>query len=338
MGSLGSPLGIRSNGEAGPHIRAFTPVVRNRYPKCTFKRGTNFPVRMTSQQREPSLSQGQEGQGATRGAMTYTSYEGNAWGCELASSGVKFLVDPWLEGDLVFGGLDFIFKGTKRVTRPETLDIDQIARETDFILLTMGIDDHAHRPTLKRLPKSIPVVGSPSAAAVARELGYSTVLEVRHGQHVSMCDGKIQIMATEGALVGPPWSLRENGYVISETTPGGVRLYYEPHADYVPSSVASVGKVDIVVSPPCTQSLLGYQLVKGSTDNVPLLELLQPKAVVALMNAEFDASGPLHTLLSETGSPEDLERQLKQSKELSQIQLVVPKAGQPIQVHTNASS
>ena len=125
------------------------------------------------------------------------------------------LVDPWLVGKLTFGGLDFVYAGSKReagsgrrmggplvesrttflanpacgcagglswplrclqwpstavgvhmacqggvafsctlycrhswfagVAREDTLDIDQIAAETDFILLTQGIDDHAHR-------------------------------------------------------------------------------------------------------------------------------------------------------------------------------------------------
>lgn len=31
------------------------------------------------------------------------------------------------------------------MAREDTLDIDQIAAETDFIVLTQGIDDHAHR-------------------------------------------------------------------------------------------------------------------------------------------------------------------------------------------------
>lgn len=31
------------------------------------------------------------------------------------------------------------------VAREETLDIDRIAAETDFIVLTQGIDDHAHK-------------------------------------------------------------------------------------------------------------------------------------------------------------------------------------------------
>jgi L-ascorbate metabolism protein UlaG (beta-lactamase superfamily) len=269
---------------------------------------------------------------AAAAALTYTSYEGNSWRAEFASTGVKVLVDPWLVGNLAFGGLESIYCGTKRIARPETIDIDRLAAETDFILLTMSIDDHAHRPTLQRLPKSIPVVGSPSAAEVARNLGYSTVYEVDHGQEVVICDGKLKIRATQGALVGPPWSKRENGFVLSETSSSGISLYYEPHADYVASSVAQVGMVDVVVSPPSTQSLLGYQLVKGATDNIPLLKMLRPKVVVPLNNAEFDATGPLHSLLSETGGIEQLKRQLKETFELKDIKICVPVAGTPMAV------
>lgn len=264
--------------------------------------------------------------------LTYTSYEGNAWRAEFGASGARILVDPWLVGKLTFGGLDFIYAGSKRVATPESIDIDRLAAETDFILLTMSIDDHAHRPTLQRLPKTLPVVGSPSAAAVARQLGYTIVYEVDHGQEVTVCDGKVTIRGTQGALVGPPWSKRENGFVISETVPGGIRLYYEPHADYVASSVAEVGTVDVVVSPPSTQSLLGYQLVKGATANVPLLKMLRPKVLVPLMNAEFDAQGPLHSLLSESGGPEALENELAANSELKEIKVCLPKAGVPMPV------
>lgn len=264
--------------------------------------------------------------------MTYTSYEGNAWRCELAASGIKILVDPWLVGELTFGGLSFIYAGSKRVARPETIDVDRLAAETDLILLTMGIDDHAHRPTLERLPKSLPVVGSPSAAAVARKLGYSTVYEIMPGQELLLCGGKLKIRATQGALVGPPWSQRENGYVLNEIVPGGISLYYEPHADFVPDSVRQVGRVDVVVSPPCTQSLLGYDLVKGASENVPLLKILRPRVFVPLMNAEFDARGPLNTLLTETGGPNELKRQLASSPDLAGIKVVVPVPGEPTSI------
>ncbi len=66
-----------------------------------------------------------------------------------------------------------------------------------------------------------------------------------------------------GALVGPPWSTRENGYVLSETVPGGIKLYYEPHCDFKSGSVEEVGQVDVVVTPPTSQVVLGFPLVSS---------------------------------------------------------------------------
>lgn len=58
---------------------------------------------------------------------------------------MNVLVDPWLVGKLTFGGLEFIFAGSKRAVRPDRVDVDALAAATDVILLTQGIDDHAHR-------------------------------------------------------------------------------------------------------------------------------------------------------------------------------------------------
>lgn len=255
---------------------------------------------------------------------------------QLPASGARILVDPWLVGPLTFGGLDMIFKGEKKIAREDTIDVDHLAANTDFILLTMSIDDHAHRPTLQRLPKNIPVVGSPSAAAVAREMGYKTVYELRHGQEIELCDGKVAVKAVKGALVGPPWSMRENGYVITEKNQQnkkGIKVFYEPHADYVEDSIKDVDSVDVVVMPPCTQSLLGYDLVKGATEMVPLLKRLKPKVVIPLMNAEFNASGPLSGLISEIGGVRDLETQLSKEPELKEsIKVKVPKPGEPMEI------
>ena len=322
-----------------PHARPFSPTNMTSHPSNeTSKMKRTGSLQRCQAERSASGSDiipataAPSSTTTNTASLTYTSYEGNSWRAEFAASGLKILVDPWLVGNLSFGGLESIYCGVKRVARPETIDIDRLAAETDLILLTMSIDDHAHKPTLQRLPKSIPVAGSPSAAAVARKLGYKTVYEIDHGKEIVICDGKLKIRATQGALVGPPWSKREIGFVLTETSSTGISLYYEPHADYVASSVAEVGTVDVVVSPPSTQSLLGYQLVKGATDNVPLLKMLRPKVVVALMNAEFDATGPLHSLLSETGGVELLERQLKETPGLENVKIAVPVAGKPMPV------
>lgn len=77
------------------------------------------------------------------------------------------------------------------------------------------------------------MVASPSAAAVARSLGFRTVYALRPGQSLALLGGALTIRATAGALVGPPWSQRELGLVLQENLEGGARgasLYYEPHA------------------------------------------------------------------------------------------------------------
>ena len=67
--------------------------------------------------------------------------------------------------------------------------------------------------------------------------------------------------ACAGALVGPPWAKRENGFVFSETVEGGVSLYYEPHCDYDAESLRGIDSVDIVITPGVNQELLNFPLV-----------------------------------------------------------------------------
>lgn len=208
----------------------------------------------------------------------------------------------------------------------------------------MSIDDHAHRPTLKRLPKSIPVVASPSAAEVAKELGFQNITTLKHGEETTIGEGgeggRMTIQATVGALVGPPWSTRENGFILREIMPGGVSLYYEPHCDYVLDSIKKAlaqgggAGVDVVVTPPSTQSLLGaYDLVKGNTDNIVLLKTLKPKVVVPLLNAEFDSTGPLAAVIVETGGVEELRKAMGGVEELRGVKIVVPVAAQPLSIN-----
>ena len=66
-----------------------------------------------------------------------------------------------------------------------------------------------------------------------------------------------------GALVGPPWSKRENGFVLRETGGSGVSVYYEPHCDYDEQSLRSTGAegVDVVITPASSQLVAKYELV-----------------------------------------------------------------------------
>lgn len=80
------------------------------------------------------------------------------------------------------------------------------------------VDDHTHMPTLERLPKHIPIVAQPEAAERIRPLGFKSLTTIKHGQTLQLCDNKLQLTATAGALVGPPWSTRQNGYVLKVCT------------------------------------------------------------------------------------------------------------------------
>mgnify|MGYP001407388901 FL=1 len=70
-----------------------------------------------------------------------TYYGANGWLIELGNT--RFLIDPWLNGDLTFPPGDWLIKGAL------SKDIE-IPTDFDFLLLTQGQPDHAHPPTLKK--------------------------------------------------------------------------------------------------------------------------------------------------------------------------------------------
>eukprot|EP00891_Asterochloris_glomerata_P002268 jgi/Astpho2/2268/Aster-x0102 len=228
----------------------------------------------------------------------------------MALAGLTVLVDPWLEGDLTFGEQAWLYTGKKGRLADIALNLKDIEAQTDVILLSQGLDDHAHKPTLRKLSKDIPVVGSPAAAAVARQLGFKTVHGVDHWQTLELFEGRLQFQGVPGALVGPPWSKRENGFVLREA--GGVSMYYEPHCDAQASALQRLDPVDIIVTPAVSQMLISFPLVKGATENlIDLVKALQPSIVIPLINAEFNQSGPLSWFIRPKGSVEELEQRLR---------------------------
>lgn len=83
-----------------------------------------------------------------------------------------------------------------------------------FFVIMQWVDDHTHMPTLERLPKHIPIIAQAEAAERIRPLGFKSLTVIKHGETLQLCGGRLQLTATAGALVGPPWSMRQNGYVL----------------------------------------------------------------------------------------------------------------------------
>lgn len=254
--------------------------------------------------------------------LKYTALEGNSFKLELASC--SLLVDPWLVGELSFGpwdaGADSWLAGplyTGRKLDRRLLSLSH-ADGVDVLLLAQGLDDHAHKPTLTALAQrtpALPVVASPTAAAVARACGFTDVTALAPGQATVLACG-LTVQATEGALVGPPWSQRENGFLLWEAAATGACVYYEPHCDFLAASVQAALRacgrpVDVAITPTARVTLAGYPLVLATAEAVAaLVRLVQPGVVLPLRNDILEQSGLIAAAISEAGSPQAVREAL----------------------------
>ncbi|KAA8497984.1 hypothetical protein FVE85_5569 [Porphyridium purpureum] len=230
------------------------------------------------------------------------------------ADGKRVVVDPWLVGTLTFGENKGFYEAEKKwIVQSESgkkppVDVEHF----DAIVLSQGLPDHAHPPTLKKLDKNIPVYAQPQAAALCRALGYKSVTEIEHADTVSVLDGKLTITAFPGALVGPPWSKRQNAYLM-DFKDAGVRVFYEPHAD-VPldefRAAWAALKCDVVVLPVKRASIpaLGdYPLVKGGDSALEIVQVVRPRLFIPLENDPYKSSGWLDQFIMSRGEIQEFE-------------------------------
>jgi len=249
--------------------------------------------------------------------MHLTWLDNNSWLLELGPH--RLLIDPWLVGELVFGQQGWLFRGVK--LRSPALDLNGI----DLILLSQGLEDHAHPPTLAQLDRAIPVVGSPAAARVAQRLGYHQVTALGHGQVFELGDW-LRLEAVPGAPLGP--LTVENGYVISDRQTG-LRLFYEPHGFHAPSLQAQ-DPMDVVITPvvDLTLPLVG-PIIRGQTSALERVAWLQPQVLLpTAAAAETEYSGTLATLLQSRGSAASLQQTLEQQGLTTQV--ISPEVGKRV--------
>ncbi|MBF2099152.1 MAG: MBL fold metallo-hydrolase [Gloeomargaritaceae cyanobacterium C42_A2020_066] len=247
--------------------------------------------------------------------MHLTWYEANTWLIEAA--GLRILVDPWFEGPLVFGNLPWLFQAERR--RPAELPAPPI----DAILLSQGLEDHAHPPTLARLDKAIPVIGSPSAARVATALGFSHVTPLAHGQQTRL--GQLTLEALPGAPVGP--TQVENAYLLQAD---GLTLYYEPHGFH--DAVIQAGRrMDVAITPLVDLSLpLVGPIIRGQDQALRLAQACRPQLLLPTATGDYQASGLIMNLIQMQGSLEELAARLKAEHLSTQILDVTP--GRPVAI------
>jgi L-ascorbate metabolism protein UlaG (beta-lactamase superfamily) len=241
-----------------------------------------------------------------------TYFGANGWLLQIA--GLRVLVDPWLVGSLVFPPGPWLFQGELAAPWP-------IPEQLDLLLLTQGLPDHCHPPTLERLDRGLPVVGSAQAAAKVRALGFERVEALSPGQCTALATPGGEPLRIE-ATAGAPVPMVENGYLLSHSS---ASLYLEPHGFLAGVEQLPPRRLDAVITPVVDLGLpLAGAFVKGRSVLPELLERFQPHTVLASTSGgEVRYSGLLSRILWQRGSV---------AEAAAGCRLIDPIPGQPITV------
>ncbi|MEM6613661.1 MAG: MBL fold metallo-hydrolase [Cyanobacteria bacterium P01_C01_bin.72] len=249
--------------------------------------------------------------------MNLTYFDSNSWLIEI--DGTRILLDPWLVGKLTFSNQAWLFEGSKNNPQP-------IPENIDLILLSQGLEDHAHPPTLKHLDHDLPVVASPNAGKVVKELGYQDLVVLEH-QQTHKLKG-VEIKAVPGSPVGP--TLVENGYIITGLE-SGKTIYYEPHG-YHADSIASAAPVDVIITPIINLKLpLLGSVIKGQKTALEVCQKLNPQVILSTAaGGDIDFKGVVTSILKAEGTVEEFNRLLEQNN-LS-TRAIDPQSGETIEL------
>ena len=282
-------------------------------------------------------------QSKTSVAGSYAQFlESNTFVFKLAD--VTIFSDPVM-GQLDFG-IPFIYRGNKRFL-DDKVELDIAAQKCDLVLISQGFDDHAHTPTLRQLSKLRPdmeYVCPPSALSILKncKIPENKITTLLPGQkhQVTKGDTSVEILATEGALLGPPWAQKENGYILRPTKKSRKQfpsLYYEPHCMFDENELKRAGNVDYVVTPVVSQKLPAYTLVDGGEKAIRLASTLGAKCIIPMMNGELIQKGILASIVKKEGTLEEFSKLLIEvtKKTLGMkrpIKVVSEAAGVPIKL------
>lgn len=250
--------------------------------------------------------------------MRLTYFGANSWLVELGRQ--RILIDTWLVGPLVFGNFDWLFKG--ELPQP----LGPLPEEVDLILLSQGLEDHAHRPTLEQLDRTIPVVASHKEAKVAEQLGYTQVTPLTFHETFTLAN-QIEIRAMPGAPIGLQL---ENAYLLKQLD-SGTSLYYEPHG-FPCSQLKDYAPVDVVISPVVNLELpIAGAIIKGYTTALELAQWLRPQVFLpTAAGGDVQYEGFLISLLRTVGNVDELRSRLVQQNLPTQV--IDPQPGQAVEL------
>ena len=234
--------------------------------------------------------------------MNLTYLDSNSWLIEI--DGQRILLDPWLVGELTFSNAAWLFRGKKNNPQP-------IPENIDLILLSQGLEDHAH----------------PNAAKVAQEFGYTTVNALDHHESFMLGD-KVEIRAVPGSPIGP--TLTENGYIVRGLE-SQKSIYYEPHG-YHDDSLKDVAPIDVIITPIINLKLpLLGAVIKGQKTALQVCQWLKPQVILSTAaGGDIDFTGMLISILKADGTVEEFSQLLQQNNLATKA--IDPQSGETIEL------
>ena len=227
----------------------------------------------------------------------------NGWIVEFEK--LKVVIDPWIEGDLVFPLGEWFFKGTLKETIPTPKNIN-------LILITQGLPDHCHIPSLNKFPKDIKIICPESAYRIVKKIGFKNINVINPSEKTEVNEFKIE--ATSGA----PVPKVENGYII-ESENGS--FYIEPHGFF--DKKKKPRKLDAVITPTKNLGLpLLGSFVKGADVIAELVEAFDPRYILSsTIGGDAKYSGIMNKFISVKELGKKLDCKLIDLKTLESINI-----------------
>tara|TARA_Y100000589_G_C27077125_1_gene597985 strand:- start:159 stop:872 length:714 start_codon:yes stop_codon:yes gene_type:complete len=227
----------------------------------------------------------------------------NGWIIEFEN--LKVVIDPWIEGDLVFPLGEWFFKGTLKKTIPAPKDIN-------LILITQGLPDHCHIPSLNKFSKDVKIICPESAYKVIEKIGFKNIKVISPSERIEVDEFKIE--ATSGA----PVPKVENGYIL-ESEKGS--FYIEPHGFF--DKTIEPRKLDAVITPTKNLGLpIVGSFVKGADVIAELVKTFDPRYILSsTIGGDAKYSGLLNKFISVEELNENLDCKLVDLETLGSINI-----------------
>ena len=218
----------------------------------------------------------------------------------------NLIIDPWLKGDLIFPPGEWFFKGSLE----KEISID---KNIDIILLTQGLPDHCHIPSLEMFKKDIPIICPTSASGILEKIGFSTIKILKPNEKTH------QFNLSFEATAGAPVPQIENGYIVKDDENNS--FYIEPHG-YLDENIDNQN-LDAVITPTKNLELpLLGSFVKGADVIPKLINKFNPKYILSsTVGGDAKYSGFLNKFISVQDYEEELNCNLVDLKSMQSIMI-----------------